>query len=86
MPVFGCVPLSEALLEAIRNDVARLTFHARNLFYVSAAMYDAWAVFDDDDIPYPLGNRIGFFACGFSSIKPPAYTEAVTGWASMQCV
>ena len=34
---------NEVLLEAIRNDFARPTVHARNLCHVSAAMYDAWA-------------------------------------------
>ena len=38
---------NELLLQAIRNDYARPTVHARNLFHVSAAMYDAWAAFDD---------------------------------------
>ena len=37
---------NEILLEAIRNDYARPTVHARNLFHVSAAMYDAWAAYD----------------------------------------
>ncbi|HVS64437.1 MAG TPA: vanadium-dependent haloperoxidase [Thermoanaerobaculia bacterium] len=37
---------NEQLLEAIRNDFARPTVHARNLFHVSAAMYDAWAAYD----------------------------------------
>lgn len=37
---------NEALLEAIRNDFARPIVHARNLFHVSAAMWDAWAAFD----------------------------------------
>ena len=37
---------NEQLLEAIRNDLARPTVHARNLFHVSAAMYDAWAAYD----------------------------------------
>ncbi len=37
---------NEQLLEAIRNDTARPTIHARNLFHVSAAMYDAWAAYD----------------------------------------
>ena len=37
---------NEVLLEAIRNDYARPTVHARNLFHVSAAMYDAWASYD----------------------------------------
>jgi hypothetical protein len=37
---------NEELLEAIRNDFARPTVHARNLYHVSAAMWDAWAAFD----------------------------------------
>ncbi|MGH0035504.1 MAG: FG-GAP-like repeat-containing protein [Myxococcota bacterium] len=38
---------NEELLEAIRHDFARPTVHARNLFHVSAAMWDAWAAYDD---------------------------------------
>jgi hypothetical protein len=37
---------NEELLEAIRRDFARPTIHARNLFHVSAAMWDAWAAYD----------------------------------------
>jgi hypothetical protein len=37
---------NEALLTAIRKDFARPTVHARNLFHISAAMYDAWAAYD----------------------------------------
>jgi len=37
---------NEELLEAIRRDLARPTVHARNLFHVSAAMWDAWAAYD----------------------------------------
>jgi hypothetical protein len=37
----------EVLLEAIRNDLARPTVHARNLYHTSAAMWDAWAAYDD---------------------------------------
>jgi hypothetical protein len=37
----------EALLDAIRRDVPAPTVHARNLFHVSAAMWDAWAAYDD---------------------------------------
>lgn len=37
---------NEALLEAIRNDFARPTVHARNLYHVSAAIWDAWAAYD----------------------------------------
>jgi len=38
---------NEVLLDSIRNDQARPTIHARNLYHVSAAMYDAWCVYDD---------------------------------------
>lgn len=36
---------NEELLAAIRLDAPRPTVHARNLFHVSAAMYDAWAAY-----------------------------------------
>jgi hypothetical protein len=36
---------NEVVLEAIRNDFARPTVHARNLFHISSAMYDAWSVY-----------------------------------------
>jgi hypothetical protein len=36
----------EQALAAIRLDVPRPTVHARNLFHVSAAMWDAWAGYD----------------------------------------
>jgi hypothetical protein len=36
----------EALLDAIRRDFPAPTVHSRNLFHVSAAMYDAWAAYD----------------------------------------
>ncbi len=37
---------NEELLSAIRVDFARPTVHARNLYHVSVAMWDAWAVYD----------------------------------------
>ena len=43
---------NEVLLQAIRNDYARPTVHARNLFHVSAAMYDAWAAHSPVAAPY----------------------------------
>jgi hypothetical protein len=39
---------NEATLEAIRRDLPAPTVHARNLFHVSAAMWDAWAAYDPD--------------------------------------
>lgn len=38
---------NEALLNAIRMDFPAPTVHSRNLYHTSAAMYDAWATFDD---------------------------------------
>jgi hypothetical protein len=42
----------EALLDAIRRDLPAPTVHARNLFHASAAMWDAWAVYDPDATGY----------------------------------
>jgi hypothetical protein len=56
---------NELLLEAIRNDLARPTVHARNLYHTSLAMYDAWAVYDDHARTVFLGDTINGFACPF---------------------
>ena len=42
----------EATLEAIRHDLPAPTVHARNLFHVSVAMWDAWAAYEDDPRGY----------------------------------
>ncbi len=47
---------NELLLESIRNDLARPTVHARNLYHISAAMYDAWAVYHNSANPYFLNQ------------------------------
>ena len=39
---------NEVALDAIRRDFPAPTVHARNLFHLSAAMWDAWAAFDDE--------------------------------------
>jgi len=67
---------SEVMLQGIRNDFARPTIHARNLFHVSSAMYDAWAAFDDTSGTYLLGNQIESFQCEFDGIEQPAGTQA----------
>jgi hypothetical protein len=36
----------ETLLDAIRRDIPAPTTHARNLFHLSAAIWDAWAAYD----------------------------------------
>eukprot|EP00904_Undaria_pinnatifida_P001920 jgi/Undpi1/11729/HiC_scaffold_37.g14024.m1 len=37
---------NELLLDSIRNDFARPTVHARNLYHVATAMWDAWSTYD----------------------------------------
>jgi len=43
---------NEALLAAIRVDLARPPVHARNLWHVSIAMWDAWAAYDPDAVQF----------------------------------
>ncbi len=58
---------NEVLLEAIRNDFARPTVHARNLFHTSIAMYDSWSVYDTtgSSKTYMLGNQLGNYFTPF---------------------
>ena len=48
---------NDELLGAIRADTARPTVHARNLFHVSGAMYDAWSVYDPTADGYLVDER-----------------------------
>ncbi len=45
---------NEVLLDAIRRDLPRPTVHARNLFYLSIAFWDIWAIYDQETgaLPY----------------------------------
>jgi hypothetical protein len=63
---------NDVLLSAIRNDLARPTVHARNLFHTSVVMYDTWAVFDSVAEPFLLGKRVDGFTCEFAGIRIPA--------------
>ena len=63
---------NEELLEAIRNDFARPTVHARNLFHSSILMYDAWALFNDNAETLFLGKTFGAYSCNFNGISSPA--------------
>jgi len=38
---------NEITLDAIRHDLPAPTVHARNLYHTSAAMFDAWAAYDE---------------------------------------
>ncbi|MFM2201456.1 MAG: hypothetical protein RL040_656, partial [Bacteroidota bacterium] len=63
---------SETQLNCIRKYFAKPTVHARHLAHVSIAMYDAWAVYDDEAQPYFLGQTWGGFNCPFNGIPMPA--------------
>jgi len=62
---------NDAVLDAVRNDFARPTVHARNLWHTSAAMYDAWAVYDDTAGTYLLGKQVDGFNCDLSAFTMP---------------
>ena len=67
---------NEELLEAIRNDFARPTIHARNLFHISAAMYDAWAVYEPNADTYFLGKTNHGYSIGFRQLAIPTDAKA----------
>jgi len=63
---------NEALLQSIREDFARPTVHARNLFHSSIAMWDAWSAYDSSTEPYLLGNQLNGMGCAFNGVPEPA--------------
>ncbi|HJN53703.1 MAG TPA: ASPIC/UnbV domain-containing protein, partial [Flavobacteriaceae bacterium] len=60
---------NEVLLYSIRNDLARPTVHARNLFHTSAAIYDAWAIVNDQGSPYLMGNVVHGYQAPFDGFS-----------------
>ncbi len=72
---------SEVLLQSIRNDYARPTVHARNLFHASSAMYDAWAAYAEVERPWLLGNTISGVNCEFSTLPESADSETARALA-----
>ena len=48
---------NEVALDAIRRDFPAPTVHARNLFHLSAAMWDAWAAFDGEARGYYVDTK-----------------------------
>ena len=59
---------NEVVLQAIRNDFARPTVHARNLWHTSIAMYDIWSVVTDSGEPFLLGDTIGNYQSSFEGL------------------
>lgn len=69
---------NEAALAAIRRDFARPNVHARNLFHLSAAMYDAWAAMHPPAQPFFLGRAVGGYAISFTGFPVPTNVAAAT--------
>lgn len=68
---------NEVALEAIRNDLARPTVHARNLFHISAAMYDSWAVYHGTSPKtYFLGKSVHAITCEFEDFSYTGIPES----------
>ena len=66
---------NEQVLEAIRNDFARPTEHARNLYHSSILMYDSWAAFDTTQSQTIfLGQTFDGYTCPFdeAALEIPA--------------
>ena len=86
----------EQALAAIRLDLPRPTVHARNLFHMSAAMWDAWAAYDGtaegvfvreklraDNAEDARKQAISYAAFG---VLKHRYTPAVGGATSAACL
>ncbi len=67
---------NEQLLHAISIDTARPTVHARNLFHLSTAMYDAWAAYDATAAQYIHQEKLSAVdleAAGNEAVSYAAY-------------
>ena len=67
---------NEVLLQAIRNDFARPTVHARNLFHTSAAMYDAWSAVTSSGDLWLLGRERAGETCSFDGFADAEDVQA----------
>ena len=67
---------NEAVLQTVREDLARPQVQARNLFHFSVALYDAWAAYDDEAGTYLLGKTVGGFTCPCQQLPVPKDREA----------
>jgi hypothetical protein len=86
----------EQALAAIRRDLPRPTVHARNLFHMSAAMWDAWAGYDttakgvfvserhtDADLAKARSTAISYAAY---DVLAHRYKPAVGGATTLACL
>jgi hypothetical protein len=62
----------EAMLDAIRRSLPNPPVHARNLFHVSVAMWDAWAAYDPTASGYLFKEKVS------AADVPAARNEAIS--------
>ena len=77
---------NEVLLTAIRNDFARPTVHARNLFHISAAMYDAWAITTQKTDTYFMGKNVHGYEIPMGTFPRNAADEQVAAETAISYV
>lgn len=66
---------NEQLLEAIRRDFARPVVHARNLYHISAAMYDAWSLTTEKGRPCLMTSTQGEFVLPIDQWQIPIFED-----------
>src|SRR4051812_38846007 len=64
----------EALLSAIRRALPNPPVHARNLFHLSVAMWDAWAAYDRSATGYVFKEKL--LECDVASARDEAISYA----------
>src|SRR5256885_15084249 len=66
----------EALLDAIRRALPNPPVHARNLFHVSVAMWDAWAAYDATATGYLFKEKLHVDPCDVGTARNQAISYA----------
>src|SRR5438105_8128145 len=66
----------DALLDAIRRALPNPPVHARNLFHVSVAMWDAWAAYDPTAMGYLFKEKLNVDRCDVGAARNEAISYA----------
>ncbi len=82
---------NERILDAIRRDTPAPTVHARNLYHLSAAMWDGWAAYDegatglfvDETLAFDENSRATTISYAAYTVLTARYRNAVGGFESI---